>query len=72
MLSTFPDEFASSIRVGDRVTDSLGRSYMAMTDAEWVDDEKSYNVLTDDSRWFSYSEDAKVTIQFDSDLESTY
>lgn len=54
---------ARDIRYGDKVSDSQGRTYIAMTDAE-KDQFGDYNVLTDDNRYIAYTNSDIVTVEY--------
>jgi hypothetical protein len=64
-MVTYEGQSPSEIRTGDTVTDALGRTFVAMSDAALVMGD--YSVLSDDGRSLILDNDSKVTISYDED-----
>ena len=64
-MVTYEGQSPSEIRTGDKVTDALGRTFVAMSDAALVMGD--YSVLSDDGRSLILDFDSKVTISYDED-----
>lgn len=62
-MVTYEGQSPSEIRTGDTVTDALGRTFVAMSDAALVMGD--YSVLSDDGRSLILDNDSKVTISYD-------
>jgi len=52
------------IRYGDMVTDNIGRTFYAYSDAE-PDQYNMYNVLTAEGKWYSYDMSDRVTVSYE-------
>lgn len=65
-MGTYRGQSPSEIRTGDEVTDSLGRTFTALSDAEMVAGDysvKTYDGLTE--KWLTLDYNSKVTISYD-------
>lgn len=70
MKVTYPNESPTGIRKGDKVTFN-GETFTAYSDAEF-DQYGDINV-NDGSKWRTFSDNDKVTLEFDDDYaELTY
>lgn len=61
-MVTYEGQSPSEIRTGDKVTDALGRTFVAMSDAVLVMGD--YSVLSDEGRSLILDFDSKVTISY--------
>jgi len=62
-MVTYENQSPADIRTGDKVTDALGRTFTAMSDAALVMGD--YSVLSDDGRSLILDVDSLVTISYD-------
>lgn len=71
-MVTYVGQSPADVRTGDTVTDALGRTFVAMSDAALVMGD--YSVLSDDGRSLILDADSKVTISYDESVwnEDTY
>lgn len=63
-LVTFPNVCPDVIRMGDTVTDSLGRTYVAQSDAS-EDQFGEFNVKTPSGHLYAYAATDRVTVTYD-------
>lgn len=68
-LATYENVSPDSIRMGDRVQDKRGNDFIAQSDAEYNENEQTYNVLAPGMRWIAYDAMEGVTLTYD---ESEY
>lgn len=69
-MVTYENQSPSEIRVGDHVTDSLGRIFTALSDAslEMGDYEVKGETATGDVKWFTLDPNIGVTISYDESI----
>lgn len=62
-MVTYENQSPAEIRTGDKVTDALGRTFIAQSDAALVMGD--YSVLSDDGRSLILDNGSLVTISYD-------
>jgi len=64
-MVTYNDQSPSEIRVGDDVTDALGRNFTALSDAVFVAGDYSVQAMfVGDKKWLTLDYDSKVSITY--------
>lgn len=71
-LVTYENVYADAIRKGDRVQDKRGGDFIAQSDAQYNENENTYNVLAPGMRWISYDVLEGVTLTYAETDEYAY